>query len=143
MQSPAGRPRCFLRITQVLSQRYLTGSDHALSKSYQCRENISVVRLISPICILLFFTRFCQFVFRIYVFYVEVGLGAFLLRLLAHMYNISLALSVFLTPTLLIVLQPKLAAIFSKRSLRTLNYERPDARNSTAIYFDSLKKMWT
>ncbi|KAL6728655.1 hypothetical protein Aduo_010406 [Ancylostoma duodenale] len=133
----------FLRITQVLSQRHLNGSDHALSKSYQCRENISVVRLISPICILLFFTRFCQFAFRIYVFYVEHGLGAFLVRLLAHMYNISLALSVFLTPTLLILLQPKLAAIFCKRSLRKLNYERHDARRSTAIYFDSLKKMWT
>ncbi|RCN38495.1 hypothetical protein ANCCAN_15597, partial [Ancylostoma caninum] len=114
-----------------------------LSKSYQCRENISVVRLISPIYILLFFTRICQFAFRIYVFYVEVGLGAFLLRLLAHMYNISLALSVFVTPTLLILLQPKLAAIFSKRSLRKLDYERHDARSSTAMYFDSLKKMWT
>ncbi|KAK6740010.1 hypothetical protein RB195_008465 [Necator americanus] len=133
----------FFRITQYLSKRYLTGSDHALSKSYQCRENLNAVRLISPVCILLFITRFCQFAFRIYTYYVGLSLGAFLLRMLAHMYNISLALSVFLTPALLIIRQPRLAGIFSKRIATKTNYVHDDASRTTVLYFEGLQRMWT
>ncbi|CAJ0600435.1 unnamed protein product [Cylicocyclus nassatus] len=60
--------------------------------------------------------------------------------LLAHTYNLSVALSVFLTPTLLIALQPKLAAKFSKKN-KTVHVSPMDAGTATATYFDELNKM--
>ncbi|XGW17355.1 hypothetical protein V3C99_002173 [Haemonchus contortus] len=131
-----------LRITQVLSKRHLTSPDRALSMSFQCKENLRVVQLISPLCILLFFTRLCQFGFRLYAYYVGIGWGAFCLRLLAHMYNLSLALSVFLTPLLLIILQPQLLAIFYKRDTRKLSGIEDDHNKNTVMYFEDLKKAW-
>ncbi|VDN38258.1 unnamed protein product [Cylicostephanus goldi] len=100
-----------------------------------------VVKLISPIYILLLLTESCQFAFRVYGWLFGLMFGAFFLRLLAHTYNISLALSVFLTPTLLIALQPKLAARFSKKH-KTVRVSSMDARTTTSTYFDELNKMW-
>ncbi|CAJ0600436.1 unnamed protein product [Cylicocyclus nassatus] len=130
-----------LRITRRLSRHHLDGPNHTLSQSYQCRENMCVVQLISPVYILLFVTRICQFGFRLYVFYIGFTLGAFTMRLLAHTYNLSLALSVFLTPTLLILLQPRLAGIFikDKESPRLNDGNQIDG----AAYFDELRRMWT
>ncbi|KAK5986527.1 hypothetical protein GCK32_020946, partial [Trichostrongylus colubriformis] len=64
-----------LRITEVLSKRHLTSPDRALSTSYQCKENLRVVLLISPVYVLLFITRLCQFAFRLYSFYFGLNLG--------------------------------------------------------------------
>ncbi|CAJ0600437.1 unnamed protein product [Cylicocyclus nassatus] len=130
-----------LRITQRLSRHHLNGPNHTLSQSYQCRENMCVVQLISPVYILLFITRLCQFGFRIYVFYIGFKLGAFTMRLFAHTYNLSLALSVLLTPTLLILLQPKLAGIFIKKKESPRLNDGNQANG--AAYFDELRRMWT
>ncbi|KJH44399.1 hypothetical protein DICVIV_09565 [Dictyocaulus viviparus] len=132
-----------LRVTEYRSHRHLTNTNPALSTSYQCRENLRVVRIISPVIVLLFITRLCQFGFRIYARFVSFLLGAFMFRLLAHAYNISLAVSVFLTPVLLILLQPKFSVLFCKRPLRKLNYTHHDARRNTAIYFNGLRAMWS
>ncbi|KAK6026471.1 hypothetical protein OSTOST_07573, partial [Ostertagia ostertagi] len=106
-----------LRVTQALSKRHLTSPNRALSTSYQCKENLRVVRLISPVYVLLFVTRLCQFAFRLYAYYFGTNLGAFLLRLFAHMYNLSLAVSVFVTPLLLIVMGPAFYSTASRTSV--------------------------
>uniref|UniRef100_A0A1I7WYF1 G_PROTEIN_RECEP_F1_2 domain-containing protein n=1 Tax=Heterorhabditis bacteriophora TaxID=37862 RepID=A0A1I7WYF1_HETBA len=71
------------------SQMYLINSNRALSTSYQCRENQSVVGLIVPVYFLLFVVRLCQFIFRIYSFSVGFALGALPVRILGHFFNLS------------------------------------------------------
>ncbi|CAJ0600516.1 unnamed protein product [Cylicocyclus nassatus] len=101
-----------------------------------------VVRLISPVYVLLFITEFCQFAAIVYASLVRFMLGAFVLRLFSHTYNLSVALSVFLTPTLLILHHPNLAAKFIKKKARTMHVSPMDASATTATYFGELKKMW-
>ncbi|KAK6049575.1 hypothetical protein COOONC_12920 [Cooperia oncophora] len=125
-----------LRITQIMSKRHLTSPDRALSTSYQCKENL---RVSTCYCFLL---ASVNSAFRMYVYYVGLDLGAFLMRLLAHMYNLSLAVGVFLTPFLLIVLQPPLLGMFYKRHVRRLSYVEADHNKNTVTYFEDLKKMW-
>ncbi|WKX99115.1 hypothetical protein Q1695_014191 [Nippostrongylus brasiliensis] len=131
-----------LRFTQCMTRRHLNSPDKALSKSFQCHENLRVVRLVSPVYILLFICRICQFIFRVYVYYINYSFGAFLMRVLAHMYNVSLAVSVFVTPLLLIVLQPALLSKIWKRSQNQVNYSEPDHQRVTKAYFESLTTMW-
>ncbi|VDL71098.1 unnamed protein product [Nippostrongylus brasiliensis] len=54
----------------------------------------------------------------------------------------SLAVSVFVTPLLLIVLQPALLSKIWKRSQNQVNYSEPDHQRVTKAYFESLTTMW-